>query len=54
MTGADELVEVPGDRRGVSFSRESLDRLLELAASGDRAAGAEQDAAVGSPAATSS
>ena len=53
MTGADELVEVQATGEGVSFPRESLDRLLELAASGIAQLRAEQDAVVGSPAATS-
>jgi ribonuclease PH len=34
MTGGDELVEVQATGEGVSFSREQLDRLLELAAAG--------------------
>jgi len=53
MTGADELVEVQATGEGVSFPRESLDRLLELAASGIAQLRAEQDAVVGSPATTS-
>ena len=36
MTGGDELVEVQATGEGVSFSREQLDRLLDLAASRDR------------------
>ena len=32
MTGAEELVEVQATGEGVAFSREELDRLLELAA----------------------
>jgi ribonuclease PH len=34
MTGAEELVEVQATGEGVAFSREELDRLLELAAHG--------------------
>ena len=34
MTGADDLVEVQATGEGVAFSREELDRLLDLAASG--------------------
>jgi ribonuclease PH len=52
MTGTDELVEVQATGEGVSFSRESLDRLLELAASGIARLRTEQEAAVGSLAAT--
>ena len=34
MTGRGEFVEVQATGEGVSFSRATLDRLLELAASG--------------------
>jgi ribonuclease PH len=47
MTGGDELVEVQATGEGVSFPRESLDQLLELAASGIRALRRAQDAAAG-------
>jgi ribonuclease PH len=46
MTGEDELVEVQATGEGVSFSRASLDRLLELAAGGIALLREEQGRAV--------
>jgi ribonuclease PH len=51
MTGDEELVEVQATGEGVSFSRSSLDHLLELAASGISRLRTEQDEVVGAPAA---
>ena len=47
MTGAEELVEVQATGEGVSFSREDLDRLLELAAAGIAALRVAQEEAAG-------
>jgi ribonuclease PH len=47
MTGADELVEVQATGEGVAFSRDELDRLLELAADGIASLRQAQDAAAG-------
>jgi ribonuclease PH len=47
MTGAEELVEVQATGEGVSFPRESLDRLLELAAAGIAQLRSEQERAAG-------
>ena len=47
MTGGDELVEVQASGEGVSFPRGSLDRLLDLAASGIAQLRREQEAAAG-------
>jgi ribonuclease PH len=47
MTGADELVEVQATGEGVAFSRDELDRLLELAAGGIASLRQTQDAAAG-------
>jgi ribonuclease PH len=47
MTGADELVEVQATGEGVAFSREKLDRLLELASAGIDALRQAQDEAAG-------
>ncbi len=42
MTGAGELVELQATAEGEAFSREALDRLLDLAAAGIQQIGAEQ------------
>jgi ribonuclease PH len=47
MTGAGELVEVQATGEGVSFAREQLDRLLELAAGGIATLRRAQDEAAG-------
>jgi ribonuclease PH len=47
MTGADELVEVQATGEGVAFSRQDLDRLLELAAAGIASLRRKQDEAAG-------
>jgi ribonuclease PH len=47
MTGAEELVEVQATGEGVSFSRDELDRLLELAAAGIASLRRAQDEAAG-------
>jgi len=55
MTGADELVEVQATGEGVSFSREfARPAARACGVPGSAQLRAEQDAAVGSPAATSS
>ena len=48
MTGAEELVEVQATGEGVTFSRDELDRLLELAAAGIAALRRMQEEAAGS------
>jgi ribonuclease PH len=47
MTGADELVEVQATGEGVAFPRTTLDRLLELAATGIAGLRREQEEAAG-------
>jgi ribonuclease PH len=47
MTGAEELVEVQATGEGVAFSRDELDRLLDLAAAGIAALRRAQDEAAG-------
>ncbi len=47
MTGAGELVEVQASGEGVSFSRDQLDRLLELAAGGIASLRLAQEEAAG-------
>jgi ribonuclease PH len=47
MTGAGELVEVQATGEGVAFSRDELDRLLELAAGGIESLRGDQDEAAG-------
>jgi ribonuclease PH len=47
MTGAGELVEVQATGEGVSFSRDQLDRLLDLAAGGIESLRRAQDEAAG-------
>jgi ribonuclease PH len=47
MTGAGELVEVQATGEGVAFSRDELDRLLELAAGGIASLGRVQDETAG-------
>jgi ribonuclease PH len=47
MTGAEELVEVQASGEGVAFSRNELDRLLELAAAGIASLRQMQDEAAG-------
>jgi ribonuclease PH len=48
MTGAEELVEVQATGEGVTFSRDELDHLLELAAAGIAALRRMQEEAAGS------
>ena len=47
MTGADELVEVQATGEGVAFSRDDLDRLLALTATGIASLRRKQDDAAG-------
>jgi len=47
MTGSEDLVEVQATGEGVSFSRDQLDRLLELAAAGIAALRRAQEEAAG-------